>query len=124
MTPIRSDINGPITIPIGKYMSLNNLLIICKCNAYRIKIQTYLHFNNLHLKGKHQFKTNTPAHIVNTLALFGNCNRLAIYCIEILRDIQMIGISHIGKISTVHKKGTDHPACFRIYKICSGTCIE
>ena len=41
-------------------------------------------------EGKYQLKANIPAHIVNTLALFGNRYLLAIVRQEILRQIQMV----------------------------------
>ena len=69
-------------------------------------------------KRKHQFEAYVPAHVINALTLVGNRHLLAVVCQEVLRQVQMIGITNIEQVGTIHKKRADDPPCFWIDEIC------
>ena len=65
----------------------------------------------------YKLKANIPTHIINALALPRYRNRVSVVGKEILRQIQMVGIGHIGKVGAIRVKRANYLACFGVYKI-------
>jgi len=68
-------------------------------------------------KGKYQFETDIPSHVKNALPLVGDGYQVPVLCIEILCQVQVVRIGDIREVGTIHKKRTNQPSRFRVYKI-------
>ncbi len=65
-------------------------------------------------KGEYDFEGEVATHVEHALPLVGDGNEVAVLRIEILREVQVIGISDVGEVGTVHKQRADDLAGFAI----------
>jgi len=65
-------------------------------------------------KREDDFKSKITAHIEYALPLVGDGDKAAVPGVEILRQVQMVGVPNIGQVRAIKKERADHPAGFAV----------